>query len=369
MSDLTIVSASVRNLLAVSHAAKQLSILSDLPKILLRSASESYSFLELNELQCVATGSRHTLDDFARQTHAMTFIYKPKTGNKVPRKVSTQVAFSPFENGTTHLQPKRTGDRNPICSKVVEICDLMPGTDRRPERRHGTLTEVSRDAAASAAMYSSKLRYQHSQMFLLLMLSAMTLFRHLVHRSQIAAEKVLASGIICFIRSIWDFILSEENLFHEVLAFLCNLASASVKGARMIALEGEETSESGWGGQKGSCCSIASRVVSLLERGSICRAPQHQLATSLLRVLVMEATAGQLFLRGRFLSVTCMQELQRGLKMKDWEKVDAVLKILLNASASRNGQRVLMQSLGHPGFLDMELQQIGFQAGGSLEQT
>ncbi|CAM6101000.1 unnamed protein product [Calypogeia fissa] len=283
------VGVALQNLSSFSSQAREFAVDSDLPSKLVGHAYEAYALLGSCGLAPMRTVLTTTL--------AGSNNHRSKPCNKVPKLVNQPVRPSVWSR----------------------------------KAKQGKLSE------------------HHRSLLLGELIIYFRLLKNLVFENPRAAEACGGEGIFDFIRLIWGFALSEEDLLNEILGLLCNLAAQSDAAKEAMACQTQICQ----GGKGGSLLDYATVIV--LRRPS--EQQSYTLAVGLLQILVTMAKARAIFLRKQYLA-EFLQHYRQSVHNNDALRQHLLLQLLINVSVYPNGQKMLSKGLSDGSMLDLVLDTV-----------
>lgn len=235
--------------------------------------------------------------------------------------------LAPMRNVLTTTLASSNNQRSKPCNKVPKL-----------------VTQPVRPSVWSRKAKQDKLSEHHRSLLLGELTVYFRLLKNLVFENPLAAEACGGDGIFDFIRLIWGFALSEEDLLNEILGLLCNLAAQSDAAKEAMACQTQICQ----GGKGGSLLDYATVIV--------LRCPSEQLtytlAVGLLQILVTMAKARAIFLRKQYLA-EFLQRYRQSVHNNDVLRQHLLLQLLINVSVYPNGQKMLSKGLSDGSMLDL----------------
>ncbi|KAL3692358.1 hypothetical protein R1sor_006009 [Riccia sorocarpa] len=285
---------ALENLIAFSSKTQNYKTSSGIPATLIKFGHDVYTFLD----SCGLVPKR--LDTPVVTPSRSSSAQRSKHGNKVPR-LTTQ--------------------------------------SNRPSR--------SRNSSKSASPRCPKLNERHRHLLLVELVLYVRLLKTYVYRSEKAAEECVADGIFEFIWTVWAFALCEEELMHEVLGLLSNLAAQSNRAKEIIALQTREAKKGG---------SLMDNVTNMIYHLPLDQV-SYTTAIGLLQNLVTHAQPRAVFIRKHYFT-DCLQLYRGYVRANDALRQYLMLQLFINLSAYQNGQRMFLKALPDGSMLDLILDSV-----------
>ncbi|KAL2635459.1 hypothetical protein R1flu_006938 [Riccia fluitans] len=288
---------ALQNLIAFSLKAQDDGKSSGIPAALMRFGHEVYSFLDSCGL--------------------------------VPRRLDTPV---------TPASRDGSGQRSKHGNKVLKSIVKSNGSSR---------SRNSIRNSNSASPRYGKLNERHRHLLLVELVLYVRLLKTYVYKSEKAAEACVEEGIFEFIWTLWAFALCEEELMHEVLGLLSNLAAQSNKANEIIALQARE------GKKGGSLMDSVTNMIYHLPLDQI----SYTTSIGLLQNLVTHAQPRAVFIRKHYFR-DFLQLFRGYVRANDFMRQYLMLQLFINLSAFQNGQRVFLKELPDGSMLDLILDSV-----------